>query len=522
MRLVRELLTADLEPAVVQADAAGRAARYLGVVSNGLGLRAGALLFLDAATNALTPAASTFSSAATASLTDGSGRGLALARRAVDERRALVARRSADDPLVRALHETDESVDTVAILPLVDRVSVGVLVLAGNETTLAVEVIRTLNPALRLLALLVSPYRDGGPPAASDEAAKAVQAELDAERAAAMVTLLALESQVAELQAALDVARAAAVRAPEPTPAPIVETPAPPPVAQVEAVAAENARQAAALEAAAASEVKAPVADVAGPAAAGGRAVTEGPPDPGAIVVVDAALDWTRFPVHEKRIVMVSPAAESTDAIGGATANRIVVNVASPGALAYAVGLRASGVVAPMLGVVAQTGSEQVIGLGVIEAVGYPLDSEVLVRAVEHASPRGARVFAAGRDAEALMKMRQALAKRGLSVSLARDTKQIDELLAMVRPQVVVIDLALPMRQGYELVMRMAAATPIPAMVLIAPDNDPAPVLADKLRDRIAAGMGTAAAQWLAQLAAQEPPSKTVARQKPSAPPPAP
>src|SRR6185295_16784735 len=139
-----------------------------------LGLRAGAILFLDAATNALTPAASTFSSAATASLSDGNGRGLALARRAVDERRALVARRSADDPLVRALHETDASVDTVAILPLVDRVSVGVLVLAGNETTLAVDVIRTLNPALRLLALLVSPYRDGVvSAAASDEAVQA-------------------------------------------------------------------------------------------------------------------------------------------------------------------------------------------------------------------------------------------------------------------------------------------------------------------------------------------------------------
>jgi CheY-like chemotaxis protein len=175
-----------------------------------------------------------------------------------------------------------------------------------------------------------------------------------------------------------------------------------------------------------------------------------------------------------------------------------------------------------MFGVVAGGGSEYVVGLGVVETVAHPVDPDALVRAVEFAAPRGARVFAAGRDAEALMKMRQALAKRGLSVSLARDTKQIDELLAMVRPQVVVIDLALPMRQGYELVMRMAASTPIPAMVLLAPDADPAPVLVDKLRDRLAAGMGTAAAQWLAQLAAQELPSKTVARPKTAAPSPAP
>jgi CheY-like chemotaxis protein len=508
VRLVRELLTADVEPAVVRADAAGRAARYLGVVSDGLGLRAGAILFLDAATNALSPAASTFSGAATESLTDGSGRGLALARRAVDERRALVARRSADDPLVRALHDSDPSVDTVAILPLVDRVAVGVLVLAGNETTLAVDVIRTLNPALRLLALLVSPYRDGVSPPAHAIA----QAELDAERDAAMVTLLALEAQVTELQAALDAARAAAVQGPEP--APILEapapTPAPSPVARVEAVAAENARQAAALEAAAVRADEPPAAESSSP-------VVAGSPDPASIVVVDTAIDWARYPIAERRILTVPPATESA-AIGTAAPGRIVLNVAAPGALAYAVALRASGVTAPILGVVAHAGSEQVIGLGVVEAVGHPLVSEALVLAVECASPRGARVFAAGRDAEALLKMRQALAKRGLSVSLARDTKQIDELLAMVRPQVVVIDLALPMRQGYELVMRMAATTPVPAMVLIATENDPSPVFVDKLRDRIAAGMGTTAAQWLAQLAAQQLPSKTVARPKTSAP----
>jgi len=113
------------------------------------------------------------------------------------------------------------------------------------------------------------------------------------------------------------------------------------------------------------------------------------------------------------------------------------------------------------------------------------------------------------------MKMRQALAKRGLSVSLARDTKQIDELLAMVRPQVVVIDLALPMRQGYELVMRMAATSPIPSLVLIAPDVDPGPMLVEKLRDRLAAGAGMRAKQWLAEVSVQALPAKMAARPKP-------
>jgi CheY-like chemotaxis protein len=104
--------------------------------------------------------------------------------------------------------------------------------------------------------------------------------------------------------------------------------------------------------------------------------------------------------------------------------------------------------------------------------------------------------------------MRQLLAKQGLSVSMARDTKQIDELLAMVRPQVVVIDLELPMRQGYELVMRMAATAPVPAMVLMAPTGDPSPIFHEKLRDRVEAGQGAGAKQWLTEMAQQKLPTR--------------
>src|SRR5262249_2016187 len=149
---------------------------------------------------------------------------------------------------------------------------------------------------------------------------------------------------------------------------------------------------------------------------------------------------------------------------------RVVVNLAAPGGLAQLVALRAHGVSAPIFGVVGLSGQERIVGIGVVEGVARPMSAEALVAAGQRAPPRGARVFAAGRDAEALMKMRQTLAKQGLSVSMARDTKQIDELLAMVRPQVVVIDLELPTRQGYELILRMASTAPIPAMVLIAPE----------------------------------------------------
>ena len=69
-----------------------------------------------------------------------------------------------------------------------------------------------------------------------------------------------------------------------------------------------------------------------------------------------------------------------------------------------------------------------------------------------------------------------------------------------------------------ELVMRMAATNPAPAVVLIAPTGDPSPVLLDKLRDRVGAGEGTGAKQWLAEVALQKLPARPTPKPRPSAP----
>ena len=493
MRLVRELLAADAEPAVTNADAGARAARYLEVVADGLGITAAAILIREPGGEHLTCVASRLPVAANLLLEDRTGSGSALVRRASDERRAFLARRATDDALVRALTRADTGIETVAILPLADRRGVGVLVLAGTEAKLAADVIRTLTPALRLLSLLVAPQRDAtaAPAPAVDPTAELRLEAMRAERDAQAQTILMLEAQVVELEKALIDEREHATGGPAMGPA---GTPASGPVlAQVEAVAAENSRVAAAL-------------------ATGGPLPEDAALAP--LAVVDTAMDWSRYDLGEQRVVVMAPGT-ALEALRAEPPNRIVLNVAAPGGLALAVGLRAHGVTAPMFGVVAQPGSERVVGLGLVEAVAHPLNADALVAAVERASPRGARVFATGRDADALMKVRQTLAKQGLSVSLARDTKQIDELLAMVRPQVVVIDLSLPMRQGYDLVMRMAATSPIPSLVLIAPDGDPVPVMLEKLRERSAAGAGMNAKQWLAEISVQALPTKMTARPKP-------
>jgi CheY-like chemotaxis protein len=470
MRLVRELLAADAEPALAGLDAGRRSARYLEVVTGGLALRSAAILVHDPTSGALRAVASTLPPVASALLADPAGRTAALARRAFDERRAFLARhRGSDELLVRALHDADPAVETIAVLPLAERSAVGVLVLAGDERTLAADVVRTLHPALRVLAMLLAPHRDGT--ARGPESLEADMLRL--ERDAQARTIASLEAHVAELEAALAAARAAAIRAPAPTP-------------HVGAVRAEPTIE------------DAPTVEP-----------EEATPT---ILVVDVAAEWPRPAGPDQRLVVVEPSPATPTRVREERPSRIVVNVAAPGALAQTLALRAEGIATPVFGVLARPGTDRVVGLGMLEAVAHPLSVDALVAAVERTAPRGARIFAAGRNADALMKMRQRLAKQGLSVSMARDTKQIDELLAMVRPQLVVIDLDLPMRQGYELVVRMAATTPVPALVLLVPEGDPAPVLRQKLDERLAAGTSVRAAQWLAEVVRQKLPAKTVVR----------
>jgi hypothetical protein len=290
------------------------------------------------------------------------------------------------------------------------------------------------------LALLVSPNRDGV--AGPDPAAALREAELAAERDRQAQTIAELETRITELQAELTSARAVPAREPA--------TPA-----TVTAAATENARAADAL----ATAAQAPSSAEA--------------PGVQTIVVIDGVTDWERYPVRDHRVVVAAPAPGTTAQVRSESPSRIVVNVAAPG------GARAD----------RRPPRARCDRADHRRRCRARTESRRRARhrRRRHASAdlgrvgRGGRARGSARRARvrggarrrSLMKMRQLLAKQGLSVSMARDTKQIDELLAMVRPQVVVIDLELPMRQGYELVMRMAATTPVPAMVLMAPTGDP-------------------------------------------------
>ncbi len=87
------------------------------------------------------------------------------------------------------------------------------------------------------------------------------------------------------------------------------------------------------------------------------------------------------------------------------------------------------------------------------------------------------------------MSLRQALGRRRASVSMAWDAKQAREMLGVVRPHAVVVDMSMPKRDGCAIVAALAALDPVPLVVLVTSAGDPAmdftALLADPPRDTI-------------------------------------
>ena len=75
-----------------------------------------------------------------------------------------------------------------------------------------------------------------------------------------------------------------------------------------------------------------------------------------------------------------------------------------------------------------------------------------------------------------------------MSVSMAWDANQATDLLGVVKPEVVVIDLELPRREGYNIVARLATAEPIPSAVLIPGGGDAAGAFAAILAQPVYTG----------------------------------
>ncbi len=207
--------------------------------------------------------------------------------------------------------------------------------------------------------------------------------------------------------------------------------------------------------------------------------------DPGRerIVVIDADQAWEDATVADHQTVAIPPGDDIVERVTALAPRRLVVNLAAPGAIDAILALRAAGSRLRVWGCVASPPGDRALSLGMIEAAAQPLDADAVLAVLTPHVTKGSRVVTAGGDVDALMSLRQALTREGMSVSMAWDGKQAADLLSVVRPDVVVVDLALPRRDGYAIVAALGAAEAIPVTVLIAGPDDVAQNFAATLED---------------------------------------
>ena len=188
------------------------------------------------------------------------------------------------------------------------------------------------------------------------------------------------------------------------------------------------------------------------------------PPQEHVVAVVDTQGVWPSAGPRGEDVSVVSP-ADLARRLEELAPGCVVANLAAPGALEALAALRAAGWTTPVRGCLAATA--HAVPLGPVEAIRRPLDSEAIQRALGAHAGRGARVLIVGTDVDFFVALREALGRRGLSVSMAWDAHHVDDLLAMVRPDIALIDLALGSRDVRPIVARLAAVDPVPTMALI-------------------------------------------------------
>jgi len=271
--------------------------------------------------------------------------------------------------------------------------------------------------------------------------------------------------------------------------------------ASLDAVRAEQAQLRAALEEARAGRealavetspaAAAPVAPA--PPAAGQASVAPPAPEPAAappapveitgepgVVVLDVDGQWGEVAPTGTRVVALAPGADVVERMAGTAPTTVIVNLAAPGALAGLAALRAAGVSAPAFACVAAAG--RALALGGMDVVLRPIDTDNVVVAVLRASSGPGRLVTVSGDVEALLSVRQALTRKGTSVSMAWDSKQALDLLGMMRPDVVLVDLELG-KQACAVVAALEGVEPVPSLLIVPADVDQAEAFVALTRD---------------------------------------
>ncbi len=241
-----------------------------------------------------------------------------------------------------------------------------------------------------------------------------------------------------------------------------------------------------------------PVRVVTVAATGGGRArPREAGAEERVIAVIDVGCTWEGARTGGPRVTVLAPGLDIAARLRSEPAARVLVNLAAPGALESVVALRPAGSGVRVWACIAVPGADRALPLGMIEPVTRPLDPDAILNLLAGYAVRGTRVVTAGPDVDGLMSLRQALARQGMSVSMAWDAKQAADLMGVVRPEVVVVDLALTRREGYGIVASLALGDPLPNAVLVPGEDDAAAAFAATLADPTRLGQAVALADVL-------------------------
>jgi CheY-like chemotaxis protein len=183
------------------------------------------------------------------------------------------------------------------------------------------------------------------------------------------------------------------------------------------------------------------------------------------VAVLDTTPEWPA--VGGIDVKVLEPSDGIVGRIGEIGPGRCIVNLAARGAIAAAAELRTAGVAIPLWGAIVVDGGERGLSLGQIEVVTRPIDPDLVRSQCATIAPKNARILAIGSDSSTFIALRQGLMKAGMSVSIAWDLKQATELMEIVRPHMVVLDLALPGRGAASLVAELARLEATPVLVLL-------------------------------------------------------
>jgi len=187
-----------------------------------------------------------------------------------------------------------------------------------------------------------------------------------------------------------------------------------------------------------------------------------------AMVVLDHAQAWSTHEVPGHALYTIAPDAAAAAAVAALNPARVLVNLTAHGAVNTLGALRKAGCTARFWGCLAQPDGALGFALMAVEPVIPPLEPDSILRKLGDFVCKGARILTVGADVDALMSLRQALARKGVSVSMAWDAKQAIEVMHQVRADAIVVDLDLPKGDGYSIVAHAAMLLdPAPYLVLV-------------------------------------------------------